>query len=69
MPQLYTDADLRQELEAMCEQENQEIVAARLGITPGYLSMLRRGKRAFSDKVLAKLGYRAVKRYEPIPVK
>lgn len=61
-----TNADLVKILDAKCADEVAYMVATRLGISPTYLSDVRKGKREVSEQLARKLGFVRKIVFEPV---
>jgi len=53
-----TENDLRTLIDNACKASTQGTVARKLGTTSTYIAQMRKGTRAISGKIAAKLGYR-----------
>ena len=62
-----TPADLRAELKCRVSEAGSQRDAARaLGISQAQVCLVVTGRRKFSDRMAAKLGYRKVVTFEPL---
>lgn len=54
------EEEIRLELFKLVDKEGHNNFARRLGISPGFLSEVRRGRKRISTKLAAEVGYRLV---------